>query len=167
MCECRRLHAEGAKQRDVLGGIGKMILTANHVRNAHLNVIHHIHEMEHRLAVRAHNHEIRLLLFAIGQLANHLAANEIRNSDRLTLHAKPNGALVFVCQPLFLQFGHATRVNLRTLRLIVRTAFAHAVASRIIARRALVPIQPQPAQALEDHIDRLGRVALLVRILNA
>ena len=38
----RRLDAEGAEQRDVLGGVAQMVLAANHVRDVHLQVIDHV-----------------------------------------------------------------------------------------------------------------------------
>ena len=61
-----RLDAECLEQRDVLGGVGQMIFTPDHVCDVHFQVIHHVHKMKYRLPVRTHDNEIRLHLFAIG-----------------------------------------------------------------------------------------------------
>ena len=167
MRELRRLYIERAKQCDVLGRVGEMILTANHVRNAHLDVIHHVDQMKHRLVVRAHDHEIGLFLFAIGQFPHHITADQVRNGHRLALHAEPDGAVVLVGEPLGLQLLHAPHINLRALGLIIRHLITHAVAGRIVARRAFIPVQPKPAQAIENHIDCLRRVTFLVRVLHS
>ena len=47
----RRLHAERLEQRDVLGGVAQMVLAADDVGDVHLQIVNHIHEMKHRLAV--------------------------------------------------------------------------------------------------------------------
>ena len=144
-----------------------MIFTTNHVCDAHLDVVHHVNQMKHRFAVRTHDHEVGLFLFAIGQFPHHIAADQIRNGHRLALHAKPDGAVVLIGEPLGLQLLHASRIDLRALGLIIRPTITHAVAGRIVARRAFIPVQPQPAQALENHIDCLRRVTFLIRVLHA
>ena len=79
----RRLDAERAKERDVLGGVAQVVLAANDVRDAHLQIVHHVDEMEHGLAVGADDDEIRIELLAVGQLARDIADDEIGNEDRV------------------------------------------------------------------------------------
>ena len=144
-----------------------MIFTTNHVCDAHLDVVHHVNQMKHRLAVRTHDHKVGLFLFAIGQFPHHIATDHIRDGHRFALHAKPNGPLILVGKPLGLQLIHASRIDLRALGLIVRPTIAHAVAGRIVTGRAFIPIQPQPAEPFENHIDCLRRVTLFIRVLHA
>ena len=79
----RRLDAEGAEERDVLGGVGKMILAADDVGDFHFQVVDHVDEMKHRLAVGADDDEIRVLLLAVGQFARDIADDQIGNDDGL------------------------------------------------------------------------------------
>ena len=58
----RRLDAERAEQRDVLGGVAQVILAANDVRDAHLQIVHDVDEVEHGLAVGAHDDEVGVQL---------------------------------------------------------------------------------------------------------
>jgi hypothetical protein len=48
----RRLHAKRLEECDVLGGVAQMILATDDVCDVHLQIVNHIYEMKHRLAVR-------------------------------------------------------------------------------------------------------------------
>ena len=46
-----------------------MILAPDHVRDVHFEVIHHVDEMEHGLAIGSHNNEVRIGLLTISCVA--------------------------------------------------------------------------------------------------
>ena len=93
----RRRHAERAEERDVLGGVAQVVLAANDVRDAHFQIVHDVDEMKHRLAVAADDDEIGIGLLAVGELAQHVADDEVGNENRLARHAEFDGAVgVFV-----------------------------------------------------------------------
>ena len=51
VCVLRRLDSERAEERDVLGRVRQMILAADDVRDAHLQIINHVYEVKHGHAV--------------------------------------------------------------------------------------------------------------------
>ncbi len=119
-----RLDAKRAEQRDVLGGVAQVILPANDVRDAHLQVIHHVDQVEHRLPVRAHDDEVRVSLLAVGQLAPHVADHQIGNQDRLAAHLELDRAFLLVGQSLGEQALDPPPVILLALALEIRPAVA-------------------------------------------
>ena len=60
------LDAEGTEQGQMLGGVAQVVLAADDMGDVHLQIVHHINQMKHRLPVRAHNDEIRVQLFTVG-----------------------------------------------------------------------------------------------------
>ena len=163
----RRFDAEPAKQRDVLGRVAQVIFAADHVRDAHLQIVRHIDEMKHRLAVGPHDDEIRIQFLAVGQFARHVADDQIGNDHRLARHFEFHRALMVVSQALLLQFLHAPSVSLRALRLKVRPMISFARPFHVAGRRPFVPFETKPAQAVEDHFHRLPRIARGVGVLDA
>ena len=92
-----RLHAERAEERDMLGGVAQMIFTANDVRDAHLQIVHDVDEVEHRLTVAPDEHPIGINFLAVGERPQHIANDEVGNENRLARHAEFNRAVgVFV-----------------------------------------------------------------------
>jgi len=137
------------------------------MRNAHFEVVHHVDEMKHRLPVRAHDDEIRVRLLAVGQLASHIADDQVRNEDGGTVHLELDRSVRFIRQPFREQGLDPPLVNVPAAALKVRTVVAAAGPGGIAAQRAFVPVQPQPAQAVEDNLDsRLG-VACRIGVFDA
>ena len=60
-----------------------MVLAADDVRDVHLQIVHDVGQMKHRLAVRTQNDKIRVCLLAVGQFADDFADDQIGNGDRL------------------------------------------------------------------------------------
>jgi hypothetical protein len=149
----RRLDAKGAEKGDVLGRVGKVVLAADDVRDVHLQVIHHVDEVKHRLAIGPDDDEIRVGLFAIGQFAR-----DVRPTTRsgMTMGWRSilefDRALAIVGHALVLEFLDAPPVNLAPLRLEVG---------------AFIPIQPEPAQAAENDIGGFLGIAGRVGVLDA
>jgi hypothetical protein len=65
----RRRHAKRLEQGDVLGGVAEMVLAADDVGDVHFQIVNDIDEVKHRLAVGAHDDEVGIGLFAVGQVA--------------------------------------------------------------------------------------------------
>ena len=144
-----------------------MILAADHVRDAHLDVVHHVHQMKYRLAVGTNDYEVGIGLLAVGQLTHHVAGHQIGDRHRLTGHAELNRPLMLVRQILVEQFLNPALINLAALGLKIRPTIAPALLHRIARDWPFIPIQPKPPQAVEDHVDRFARVAGVVRVLHA
>ena len=162
----RRLHAECVEERDVLRRVAQVIFATNDVRDAHLQIINHVHEVEHRLAIRTHDDEVRIDRLAVRQFAADIAHHQIGDRDRLPLHLELDRALVLVGQPTGQERFDAKLVVLAPLTLEVRSTVAFARPGGVAGDWSLVPFKPQPAQPLENHIDRLLRVARGVRVFN-
>ena len=96
----RRLHPEGLEQGDVLGGVGQMVLTSDHMGDTHLQVVHHVDQMEHRVAVAADQHPIRVGLFTVGERAQHITDDEVGDGDGLAGHAEEHGPIAVVGEAL-------------------------------------------------------------------
>ena len=79
-----------------------MIFTTNHMRNIHPDIIYNIYKMKYRLAVRAHNHEIRLNFLSVRQLTDHISTNQIGNRDWFPLHTETNSPIILIGQAFFL-----------------------------------------------------------------
>ena len=173
-----RLRAEGLEELQVLKGVHDVILAADDVRDAHLDVVHHVDQMEDVGAIRAlDNHVGRVL--RVGVVHGDVAADEVvQGHDALALEAEtPDGALAgagdfiavlvalvgggaLVHAPQLHQFLEIAVVNLLALALVVGgvgTALA----------LALVPVQPQPAHACENGLHGVLHMAFLVGVLDA
>ena len=144
-----------------------MILAADDARDVHLDVVHNVDEMKHRLTVGAHDHEIRIGLLAVGEFADDVAGHHVGDCHWLAGHAELDRALVLVRQILVEQFLNSALVNLAALRLKIRPAITLALLHGVAGHRPLIPVEPEPAQAVEDHIDRLAGVTGVVGILYA
>ena len=163
----RRRHAERLEQRDVLGGVAQVVLAANDVRDVHFQIVNDIDEMEHRLAVGAHDDEIGVGLLAVGEFAQHITDDEVGNEDWLALHFEFDRAFVFVGQAVRKQSLDAALVILLALDLEIRPAFAFARAGGVAGERAFIPGEAKPAQAVEDDLHGFLRVARGVGVFDA
>src|SRR5581483_10872479 len=94
----RRLDAKSFEQGDVFGGIAQVVFAPDDVGDAHLQIVHHVHQMEDRLAVGANDDKIRVDLLTVGQFPAHLTDDEVRDNYGLAGHAELNGTLLLVSQ---------------------------------------------------------------------
>ena len=163
----RRLHAKRLEERDVLGGVAQVVLAADDVRDVHFQIVNDVDEMKHRLAVRALNDEVRVLLLAVGEFADDFADDEVVNGDRLALHFEFDRAFVFVGEAARQQRLDAALVIFLPLALEIRAEVALARAGGVAGERAFVPIEAEPAQAVEDDVHGLLRIARGVGVLDA
>ena len=104
---------------------------------------------------------------AVGQFADDVADDEILNDDRLAGHFELDRAFVFVGQAVRQQCLDAALIIFLPLALEVRAAVALARAGGVTGERAFVPIQAEPAQAVQDDVHGLLRIARGVGVLDA
>jgi len=168
-----RLDAEGLEELEVLRRVGQVVLAADHVGDLHLDVIDHVHEVKDRLTVGAEDHEVTVL-GALDAAAHHVIEHHRSGVDLLdlplqviiedrgagALEAEPPGAVLFVGAALGGELLQLRLIKLGTLRLEVRAKSAADLGT-------LVPIHPQPAHGVHDHLQESLGVALLVRVLDA
>ena len=83
------------------------------------------------------------------------------------VHFELDRAFVFVSQAMRQQRLDAALVIFLPLALKIGAAIAFARAGGVAGERAFVPIQPEPAQAVEDDVHGLLRVARGVGVLDA
>ena len=82
-------------------------------------------------------------------------------------HPELDRALVFVGESARQQCFDAALVILVALALEIGTAIAFARAGGVAGERAFVPVQAEPAQAVEDDVDGFLGVARGVGVLDA
>ena len=162
-----RFDAERAKQRDVFGGVAQVILAANDVRDAHVEVVHDVDEVEDRLAVGTDDHEVWIEFLAISELAGDVANHKVRNNDRFLLHLEFDRAFLLVGEATREQSFDPALVVLAPLTLKVGAAIAFAWASSVAGHGPFVPNEAEPAQAIEDYFDSFLGIAGGVGVLDA
>ncbi len=139
----RWLDAEGAKDLDVLGRIGKVIFAADHVRDFHLEVVDDVYEMKNPRAVRPPDRHIGMRA-RIGEIEIDFAADEIVHDDVLPRRTEAQRALVFKDVATVLKFLQVTLVDLSALTLKIGTEIAADVG-------AFIPIQSEPFEAFVNR----------------
>ena len=91
MCaNCGTGAPKALKSSHVLARVRKVILAADDVRDLHRDVVDHVHEMKHRVAVRAHDHEVLVLQ------PLHPAADQVVDDDRRRLDLRDRLLAVLV-----------------------------------------------------------------------
>ena len=175
---------------DLLGRIGKMIGTAQHMADAHVQIVDDNAQVIGRPAIRAQQNKV--LDLGVGKL--HVAKNRVLECGTPTLwDSEANRSTFAVCYTLFgcflrnvaagiarhASFGDALRALLLKLFLaaeaVIRMAAVEETAGRSaiqlhaigLKERPLIPIDAQPAQPDENAIDHLRSRPLEVGILNA
>ena len=154
----RHLGAERAEDADVLEGVLDVVVAADDVGDALVDVVHHVRDVEDRRAVGADDREVLDVL----RLLRHVALDDVVELDRPLLgHPEhgDNAGLAFARGPLHL-VGVAAReelvddleMALHVLRLV---------------EDLLVPVEAKPLHAVEEDLDRLGRRPLEVGVLDA
>src|SRR4051812_40796094 len=134
--------------------------------------------MKNRISIRTENHEV-LVLGAFHAAANlilyhhwrrlhllhFLFAMIVEYPIALTEHLEPDRALFFIGAAGRLQLLQIFFVNVCTLTLAIRPKVA-ALADAVRVR-TLVPIHPEPGQAVVDEPEKFFTVASGVRVLDA
>ena len=124
-------------------------------------------EMEHRLAVGAQDHEVGIGFFAVGEVAADFAFDEVVDDGGLALHLELDGAFVLIGEAAGQKPFDAALIIFLPLRLEIRAAIALARAGGIAGERAFVPVEAEPAQAVEDDVHGFLRIARGIGVLNA
>ena len=140
-----RLNAKRAKQSDMFCSVAQVIFSSNDMRDVHLEIVHHVNKMKHRLAIRTDDDEIRVELLAVGELASDVANDQVRNDDRLARHFKSNSSLVLVGEAVGKQRFYTPLVICFALTLEIRAVITFARPGGIGADGPLIPIQPKPS----------------------
>src|ERR1043166_6642044 len=150
--------AKGPVELHVFGRIRKMILAANNVRNLHLDVVHHVDEMENPRAVGAANGHVRIRLRA-RHVEFGMAADDVIDYDLFSREAKTDGTGVVVNAAGGAQFIEIT--------LIDRFTFALKIGAKISAGlRTFVPIESEPAEPVINGLRGFLRVARPIGVFN-
>jgi hypothetical protein len=118
------------------------------VRDAHVAVVDRHGEVVERAAVRPLDHEVLDRRVGVRHVAEH---GVLERDLTLLRHAEAHGALVLVGVAVVEQLPHRRRVRVAPLPL---------------RQRALVPIELEPAERVEDQLDVLGCGALAVGVLD-
>ncbi len=134
-------------------------------RDAHLDVVHDVDEMENPRAVGAADGHVGLHVAervdGLRAVHLHAPADEVVHDDRLARQLEARRAfLVHVDRAGGLEFGEVALVNVVALALEIRAEVA-------ADARTLVPVQAQPFQAVVDDLHGLDGVARLVGVLDA
>ena len=159
MGEAGRLRTERPVELDVLGGVGEMILSADHVGDLHLDVIDDTDEVEDPGSVRTAEREVGMGAW-IGQVEFDFSADLVVDDHLLAGGAESDRAVVLVEMPGFLEA--------REILLVDRPPFALVVGAVVAALlRSLVPVEAQPVEPVEDDLLGLLSVAAVVGVLDA
>jgi len=138
----------------MLARVREVVLAAYHVGDAHRDVVDDVDKMEHRVPVRAHDHEVLLL----GPLD--AAPDGVVDDLGLTGDLEVNRAVLLKRATGGLQFFEMLAVDGRPFAL---AAGAESAADP----RSLVPAEAEPREAVVDDVEERLGVALLVRVLDA
>ena len=158
MTVLRDLRAERLENADVLESVLDMVVSADDVRDALVDVVYHVRDVEDRRAVRADDREV---LYVLG-LLRHVTLNDVVElNDALLGHLEHrNDAGLAVARSLLDLVGMAAREKLVD-------NFEMALNVLRLVEHFLVPVETEPLHAVEEDCDRLGRGALEVGVLDA
>lgn len=148
-----RFGLEGAEEGDVFGCVAEVVFAADDVSDLHFEVVDDVNEVEDGLAVGANDDEVGVGGLAVGEFAADLADHGVTDEDGFAGHAELDGAFVFVGVSAVDEFPDAAAVKVLALGLEVGAAVASARAGRVGGGGAFVPVEAEPAEALEDDVD--------------
>ncbi len=148
VAEDRQRRAECAVQRDLFGRVRDVVVAAQHVRDPHIEIVHHHGEVVDRRAIRAQDDEV----LDVRTLERDVAVDCILPGDLTGRHAKPDRALVHVG----FAFGEESVGD-----------FLVALHAGALEHELLVPVEAQPGEAVEDHLGVLVGRASLVGVFDA
>jgi hypothetical protein len=156
----RRLRAERLDEREMLLRVGKMVFAANDVGDAHLQIIDDVDEVENGRAILALDDEVGF----VRAVELDVATNEVVHGNGRLGRAETDRAVRFISLALGHQLLDRLAINPPALALEIGAAIALHPAAEL---RPLVPVHPEPAQPLQDHVDVLGLVPRGVGVLHA
>ena len=173
----RVLVAEGVEDEELLGRVGEMVVAADHVGDPHLGVVDGDREVVEDAAVAAGDDEVVVAAVGEGdraadQVLDHgLAVVGHPQADRRALVIDGLSAVA----PVGAVLGLPGLDLLGGRRVAVRGAGLEQpgqrglvlLGPRDLGERALVPVELQPAQRVEDLLDVLLGRALAVGVLDA
>jgi hypothetical protein len=184
----RRRLAQRQQHVHLARRVVQVVVAADHVRDAHVGVVHHHAEVVGRRAVRARDDEVVEFLV----LERHRAVDHVLDDGRalfrvleahhgLATRGGPRAlavAAAAVVARLFLARlligAHDVQLFLGAVAVIGRAGLDHLrddflvpVETLRLVERPLIVLQSQPLHAFEDDLHRLGRGALEVRVLDA
>jgi hypothetical protein len=109
------------------------------------------------LAIAADDDPVGIFLLAVGEFAADVADDHVRDHHGLPGHAEEDSAIAVVGHAAVAEFGDAPVVEIVALGLEIGAAVADGRALGIRGGGTFVPVEPEPAHALEDDVDgRLG-----------
>ena len=153
----RRLRAEGSVEVEMLPRVRQVVLAAHDVGDLHLDVVHHMGEVEDVAAIRPPDRHVRFF----GRCEIHITAHHVRHRDG---HA----AELEADRSVLLHIGATRCFELCQILVIDRLALALEIRAVVASRlRPLIPVEPEPSQPLRDRLHRRRRVARLIGILDA
>ena len=155
----RRVSAERLDELEVLGRVHQVVFAADHVRDVHFQVVHHIDEMEDITSIGAFDDHVgRVRKVAV--IDGHFTADEVVHGDGLALEAEAPGTVVLINAAGVGEFLEPRVVDGLALALEIRPAGA-------VLAGAFVPVEAEPAHAVEDRLAGFLGVAGLVGVLDA
>ena len=184
--EGRRGPAEGVIHQGLARGVGQVLLAPGHVGDAHVVVVHRHGEIVDRRPVRPKQYEVLEILVREPHRAPHQVLDH-----RLPVagRAEPDHVRLadLVVTGGLVAPGRTQGVALGARRFLGRIGFLgrhvtgegvaggdHAVHRRpmqvgpgMLEHRLAVPVEAEPLQAVEDHLDAVGRGAFPIGVLDA
>ena len=170
-----RLAAQRLEYEQLLGRVREMVVAADHIGDPHLEIVDGDREVVQRRAVAARDHEV------VGEpvLEPHRPADHVLDRglalvgnlepDRRPLPRPRLAAVAGVAVRLLVGAnvvrGRGVRVGAARFDQL-GDPLAMAIAALGLAHRALVPVELEPAQGVEDLLDVLGSRALAVGVLD-
>ena len=192
MAEARQRLSHGMKDMDLPRRVVHVVVATDHVRDVHVEVVHHYAEVVGGHAVGAQDHEVVELrigerdrplhqvvpahVAVVGRAkADHRRAIRGRYQPRRLRPLRPPAAVIARLQAFgALRFAHGVQLFLgRPARISVPRSNER-IAHRLVAleplhleERALVPVEAQPLHAVEDRVDRRLGGAFEVGVFHA
>ena len=184
------LGTQRAQDVDLPRRVVDVVVTADHVGDAHVQVIDHHAEVVGGRAVRSGNHQVVQLGIADGDapldhvIPHHHAVVRIAETHH-RLHVRrrllagrilgpPAAVIARLLAPGPLRLAHGLQLFGRGIAVVGTAISQHLVQQLAIAvhplhlvERPLVGVQPQPVQPFQNGGHRLGRGTLHVRVFNA
>src|ERR1700738_3952857 len=156
MRKLRRFKRQGLIEFHMFGGICQMVLAPDYVRNSHLDIVHHIYEMEYPRAVRAPERHVRIET----PIEFNATANDIIDHDGFMCGTKPKRTLIVVDRAFGLEDGEIFFVNRVPLTLKIRAVVSTNAGS-------FFPIQSEPVQTVIYHLHSLFALPAFIRVFDS
>ena len=151
--------SKGLVELDVLGGVGKVILPADHMSDLHLDVIDHAYKVEYPRSIRTPEGDVGVGS-RIGQVKFDASADLVLEDYLFPRRAEADRAVVLIKVATLFQAREILRVDGTALALVVG-------AVRAPLLWTLVPVESQPVKAIQDDLFGFLGVAGVIGVLDA